>query len=292
MMFSCQVCVASSWQNFPEYRDFIITNQFKGFILVGRPGMKTWFDFVEELGGDEEAGTVAFVKSLEGLTIPVWDAGDIALTEAMMNQGGLTADDLERIPFPDLPKAGFAFLSGEGDIYFGSLNQVARMVFDPETAEDFARPWPFRAFGPGGLWFSTMGTTQTFLDANPEAALRSVAAFYRAVRYLHEKPEVVIPMVDENVAIGTGGTLGTTTTGEIMTELNYFPVAEDAKRDFFTAGSPLNNEDSISFLFERGVAAGEYSADDDWQTFQVSGPWLDMLLARPDLMEYINSPLP
>ena len=32
--------------------------------------------------------------------------------------------------------------------------------------------------------------------------------------------------------------------------------------------------------------------DDDWQTFQVSGPWLDMLLARPDLMEYINSPLP
>ena len=67
-------------------------------------------------------------------------------------------------------------------------------------------------------------------------------------------------MVDENVAIGTGGTLGTTTTGEIMTELNYFPVAEDAKRDFFTAGSPLNNEDSISFLFERGVAAGEYSA--------------------------------
>ena len=150
MMFSCQVCVASSWQNFPEYRDFIITNQFKGFILVGRPGMKTWFDFVEELGGDEEAGTVAFVKSLEGLTIPVWDAGDIALTEAMMNQGGLTADDLERIPFPDLPKAGLAFLSSEGDIYFGSLNQKARMVFDPETAEDFVvvavqGVWPRRA---------------------------------------------------------------------------------------------------------------------------------------------------
>ena len=291
MMFSCQVCVASSWQNFPEYRDFMITNQFKGFILVGRPGMKTWFDFVEELGGDEVAATEAFIKSLEGMTLPVWDAGDIALVEAMMNQGGLTADDLNRIGFPDLPKAGLAFMAGEGDIYFGTLSQVARMVYDPETAKDFIVAAPFSAFGPGGLWFSTMGTTQTFLDEKPEAALRAVAAFYRAVRYLHEKPDVVIPLVDENVAVATGGTLGTTTTHEIMTQLNYFPTAEDAKRDFFTAGSPLDNEKSIGFLFDRGVAAGEYSADDDWRTFQVSGEWLDMLLNRSDLMEYVNSPL-
>ena len=290
MMFSCQVCVASSWANFPEYRDFMITNQFKGFILVGRPGMKTWYDFLDELG-DEDAATEAFIKSIEGMTLPVWDAGDIALVEAMMNQGGLTADDLDRIGFPDLPKAGLAFMAGEGDIYFGTLSQVARMVYDPETAQDFVVAAPFNAFGPGGLWFSTMGTTQTFLDAHPEAALRSVAAFYRAVRYLHEKPDVVIPMVDDNVAIATGGTLGSTTTHEIMTSLNYFPTAEDAKRDFFTSGSPLDNEKSIGFLFDRGVAAGEYSADDDWRTFQVSGEWLDMLLAREDLMEYVNSPL-
>ena len=111
------------------------------------------------------------------------------------------------------------------------------------------------------------------------------------MRYLHEKPDAVIPLVDDNVAIATGGTLGTTTTLEIMTNLNYFPTAEDAKRDFFTAGSPLDNETSIGFLFDRGVAAGEYSADDDWRTFQVSGEWLDKLLARPDLMEYVNSPL-
>lgn len=290
MMFSCQVCVASSWANFPEYRDFMITNQFKGFILVGRPGMKTWYDFLDELE-DEDAATEAFIKSIEGMTLPVWDAGDIALVEAMMNQGGLTADDLNRVGFPDLPKAGLAFMAGEGDIYFGTLSQVARMVYDPETAKDFVVAAPFNAFGPGGLWFSTMGTTQTFLDANPEAALRSVAAFYRAVRYLHEKPDVVIPLVDDNVAIATGGTLGTTTTHEIMTSLNYFPTAEDAKREFFTSGSPLDNEKSIGFLFDRGVAAGEYSADDDWRTFQVSGEWLDMLLAREDLMEYVNSPL-
>ena len=290
MMFSCQVCVASSWANFPEYRDFMITNQFKGFILVGRPGMKTWYDFLDELG-DEDAATEAFIKSIEGMTLPVWDAGDIALVEAMMNQGGLTADDLNRIGFPDLPKAGLAFMAGEGDIYFGTLSQVARMVYDPETAKDFVVAAPFNAFGPGGLWFSTMGTTQTFLDANPEAALRSVAAFYRAVRYLHEKPDVVIPLVDDNVAIATGGTLGTTTTHEIMTNLNYFPTAEGAKAEFFTSGSPLDNEKSIGFLFDRGVAAGEYSADDDWRTFQVSGEWLDKLLARADLMEYVNSPL-
>lgn len=290
MMFSCQVCVASSWANFPEYRDFMITNQFKGFILVGRPGMKTWYDFLDELG-DEDAATEAFIKSIEGMTLPVWDAGDIALVEAMMNQGGLTADDLNRIGFPDLPKAGLAFMAGEGDIYFGTLSQVARMVYDPETAKDFVVAAPFNAFGPGGLWFSTMGTTQTFLDAHPEAALRSVAAFYRAVRYLHEKPDVVIPLVDDNVAIATGGTLGTTTTHEIMTSLNYFPTAEDAKAEFFTSGSPLDNEKSIGFLFDRGVAAGEYSADDDWRTFQVSGEWLDKLLARQDLMEYVNSPL-
>lgn len=290
MMFSCQVCVASSWANFPEYRDFMITNQFKGFILVGRPGMKTWYDFLDELG-DEDAATEAFIQSIEGMTLPVWDAGDIALVEAMMNQGGLTADDLNRIGFPDLPKAGLAFMAGEGDIYFGTLSQVARMVYDPETAKDFVVAAPFNAFGPGGLWFSTMGTTQTFLDAHPEAALRSVAAFYRAVRYLHEKPDVVIPLVDDNVAIATGGTLGTTTTHEIMTSLNYFPTAEDAKAEFFTSGSPLDNEKSIGFLFDRGVAAGEYSADDDWRTFQVSGEWLDKLLARADLMEYVNSPL-
>ena len=292
IIFSCQVCVASSWVNFPEYRDFMITNQFKGFILVGRPGMKTWFDFKDELGGDEDAATVEFIKSLEGVTIPVWDAGDISLIEAMMNQGGLTADDLDRIGFPDLPKAGLAFIGGTGDIYFGTLSQVARMVYDPELSKDFVVAAPFSAFGPGGLWFSTAGTTQTFLDANPEAALRAVAAFYRAVRYLHERPEVVGPLVDDNVALGTGGTLGTVTTLEIMTELNYFPTIEVAKTDFFTAGSPLNNEDSISFLYDRGVAAGEYDEALDWQDHEISGEWLDMVLARPDLMEYINSPLP
>ena len=209
----------------------------------------------------------------------------------MMNQGGLTADDLDRIPFPDLGKAGIAFIAGEGDIYYGSLAQVSRMLFDPELSEDFVVAAPFSAFGPGALWFSTMGTTSTFLDANPEAALRAVAAFYRAVRYLHERPEVVGPLVDDNVALATGGSLGSVTSLEIMTQLNYFPTIEVAKTDFFTAGSPLFHEDSVGFLMDRGIAAGEYDASLDWRDFQVSLDWVDMVLARPDLMEYINSPL-
>jgi ABC-type nitrate/sulfonate/bicarbonate transport system substrate-binding protein len=287
---SCPICAVTSYENFQNYRNFMITNQFRGFIVVGRTGVKTYADFLAELGGDVQAATRAFVESLRGTTFPTQEAS-FGLLDGLMGQADMTSDDLDLIIFPDTTKSGLAFIQGQGDFYVGGLAQVARMLFGPELEGQFVVGAPYPAFGPSGLWYSTMGTTQEYLDENPEVILRLLAVWYRATRYLEEKPEYAAPFVVGVMEERTGELFEAEDMLGILTELNYFAPMDVAGEYYFDPGSEFYHGKSIEFLFERAKVREQVPLDFEWQTFEVSEEWFNKLLARQDLVDWVNSPI-
>ena len=287
---SCPICAVTSYENFQNYRNFMITNQFKGFIVVGRIGVKTYDDFLTELGDDVQAATSAFVESLRGTTFPTTEA-NIGLLDGLMGQADMTSDDLDLVIFPDTTKSGLAFISGEGDFYVGGLAQVARMLFGPELEGKFVVGAPYPAFGPSGLWYSTMGTTQEYLDENPEVILRLLAVWYRASKYLDEEPEYAAPFVVGVMQERTGELFAPDDMLGILTELNYFAPMDIAGDHYFNPASEFYHGNSIEFLFERAKVREQVPLDFEWETFEVSEEWFNKLLARQDLVDYVNAPI-
>jgi len=49
--------------------------------------------------------------------------------------------------------------------------------------------------GPAGLWYSNVASTQKWLAANEDTALKIMAMSYRYNRYVLEKIDVVMPIV-------------------------------------------------------------------------------------------------
>jgi ABC-type nitrate/sulfonate/bicarbonate transport system substrate-binding protein len=292
LVFSCQICAAASDVNFPQYRDVMITNQYKGFVVVGRAGKtKTYAEFLSQDGGVQSKAAYDFVRYLKGKSIDTWKTADLSIVESLMEQGGLTASDVTINDFPDLNKAAEAYLHGTGDYYIGDLDQQAKMLYDPSLKGQFVEAAPFNAFGPGGLWYSTMAASQAWLQGNQELMLKLLAIYYRTTRYLQAEPHVVVPIVAAEVKKISGATFPYAVTYQIMTQLNDFPTWQRAQAQYFAAGSPLNQAKSISYLWAADQKTHIVPKSLHWQTFEVAQEYFDKMLNDPALMRFVNAPL-
>ena len=192
--YSCVGCLAPRIPEFADGTHFITTNQFRGFLLVGRRGETGTYDELFAEIGDEEEALDEFVRqNIPGASFAIQDTNRAQIL-AMVERVGLTLDDVEIIEFANQQTAGLAFIRGEGDYYMGSLPQQARMVF--ELSDQFIAAAPHEVF-TDQPFTSEWATTNSFLDENEETVLRLLAAHYRAVRYLYEQPDVAMDIVAE-----------------------------------------------------------------------------------------------
>ena len=66
MLFSCQICYGTIIEEFPEYRNYLITNQYQGFVLIGRAGETVAYEEALERLGNEEAAKAELAESMRG----------------------------------------------------------------------------------------------------------------------------------------------------------------------------------------------------------------------------------
>ena len=287
--YSCVGCLAPRIPEFADGTHFITTNQFRGFLLVGRRGETGTYDELFAEIGDEEEALDEFVRqNIPGASFAIQDTNRAQIL-AMVERVGLTLDDVEIIEFANQQTAGLAFIRGEGDYYMGSLPQQARMVF--ELSDQFIAAAPHEVF-TDQPFTSEWATTHSFLDENEETVLRLLAAHYRAVRYLYEQPDVALDIVAEGVASAAGELTGVTTEN-ILLELEFHPTLEEAGPAFYLdESSPLYYgtvaEVNVRNQFEAGILDELF----DWQLMSRQREWHEKLLARADLIAFIRAPLP
>ncbi|MCY4370581.1 MAG: ABC transporter substrate-binding protein [bacterium] len=295
---SCPACAFGVYESIPEFRNWITSYQWRGFQVIGRADPDTgaavhkpWIDFFVDAGGDLEQANRDFSASLAGRSFAIWDPGSIATLKALLEQGDLTLDDVEIIGFADINVASTSFIAGEGDYHMGDSIQMHRMLTAPDLRDKFVSAAPFQAFGATGLWYSTFASTQDWLDANEETALRLLAIWYRTTRYLHNRTDDVLPPMHEAVRRAGGVIVSDEDLIAELFNIEDYVRFQDAWDHYFADGSPTNMDLSIAHAHKNAVEAGTAPADSDWRIFEVEKDWFAKLQARPDLVAWIMKPL-
>lgn len=295
---SCPACAFGVYESIPEFRNWITSYQWRGFQIIGRADPETgesvhkpWIDFFVDAGGDLDEANQAFSASLTGRSFAIWDPGSIPTLNALLEQGGLTLEDVEIIGFADINVASTSFIAGEGDYHMGDSVQMHRMLTAEDLRDKFVSAAPFQAFGPTGLWYSTFASTQDWLDANEETALRLLAIWYRTTRYLHNRTEDVLPPMHEAVRRAGGVLVDDEALKAELFNIEDYVRYQDAWDHYFADGSPTNMDLSIDHSHKSAVEAETVPADSDWRQFEVEKQWFEKLMAREDLVAWIMKPL-
>lgn len=295
---SCPTCTFAVYESIPGFRNWITAYQWRGFQVIGRqdpetdgPVHKPWLDFYVGAGGDPGMANREFAASLAGRSFAIWDPGSLPALTALLDQGGLTLDDVEIIGAADAEGAATAFLDGQGDYHIGDSMEMHQMLVSPDLRDRFVSAAPYRAFGPAGLWYNTFASTQDWLDANEETALRMIAIWYRTIRYLHNRTGSVLPPMHEAVRRAGGQLVSDEVLIAELFAIADFVRFQDAWDHYFAEGSPTGMDLSIAHSHNEAVEAGTVPADSDWRVFEVEADWFRKLQARPDLLDWIMKPL-
>lgn len=282
---SCHSCAFPFYKEIPELRDFMITNQFKGFIVVGRTGQTDTFEELSASIGPD-AAKERILHGLRGKTFVIQRAGYEALLVAALDQVGMTIDDIEIVDMPDDSAAALAFTSGTGDYYIGSLPQEARLLQEPDR---FVNVGGTDILGPAGLWYSTMLATEDWLNDNHDTVLRLMAVWYRTMRYLDEQPQRTLPMFTEAINTAAASDLPLSEVEYIVAELEFFPTLQQAAETVYNPESELYFRQSVDF-YAKGNAdklPEDFVVDD----VVVDDRYFDELRRNQELVSWIDSPL-
>src|SRR5690606_31993859 len=87
MIPTCHQCNVSLYKELPELRDWMITNQYKGFMIVGRTGDVTYQEEIDKGASPKEAKETV-LKNLLGKTFTIKSVTYKPLLEAALEQIG------------------------------------------------------------------------------------------------------------------------------------------------------------------------------------------------------------
>ena len=282
---SCQTCTIPFYENVPTLRNWMVTNQFKGFAIIGRKGQTpTYAELVGELGHEKAKEKV--LLSMKGKTFAIVKVNHGPMVDSALQQVGLSLDDVEVLNFPDHPSAGFAFESGEGDFYTGALPQQIRLL---TVSDEYVNVGGHEILGPAGLWYSTMLSDQTWLEENEERTLKLLAIWYRTMRYVEERFDYALPIWTASLNERMGSdTFSVDQTRVAIEQFEFFPTMEEAAEGVFNRDSDLSWRNSVDhYLPNVENVPADFNVDD----YEVHSKYYDALVANEELVAWINAPL-
>jgi ABC-type nitrate/sulfonate/bicarbonate transport system substrate-binding protein len=284
---SCNACAYPWYETVPQFVHFATTNQFKGFIVVGRKDQITpYSEFLTQLG-DAEKAKQATIAQFKGKTIAAYYPHREALIRAILEQGGLTMDDIFKLEFPDDEKAALAMVGGTGDLYLGGLPGELNLLMN--HPDKFINVGGHEIMGAAGLWYSQIGSSIDWLAKNEDSALKLTAMMYRFNRYVQEKPDTVLPLVAEAMNAHSGVAVKPEDMRFTMTVFLEFRTYQGDRDTTYNPESELYWAKSAEYYVV--VPTEGLPANADYRRQNPLDEWFAKLLERKDLLEWIDKPL-
>jgi ABC-type nitrate/sulfonate/bicarbonate transport system substrate-binding protein len=253
LVSSCSACDFAYYKSMPTLRDIIITDQFKGFIVIGRHSAPS-YDALITKGDTPAAARQAVYSYMKGRTFDIDQATFGGLLDAMLAYAHLPVSAVKVKDFANDASAATAFLAGSGDFYMGSLTQEARLLVN--FPSQVANVGGTSILGPAGLWYSTMATTQAWLQANRTTAVKLEALSMRAATLLATDSKKVLPLITSNLNQHSGSDF---TVAEVNRELQAFiafTTVTSAKDAVYNPHSNLYWEVSVNYYAREDKKSG------------------------------------
>lgn len=272
----------------PDLRVFLSLSQYKGFAFVVREdsGMKTYADFLDELGDPEEARE-AVVEQMVGKSLLTTESSYRATIAGLMDEGGKTYDDLNVQNFAEASQGAAAFIQGTGDIYLGAVAQTVRLVDQMDGYEILIQD---EEMGAPGLWYSNAYVTQDYLDENRQQLVDITAIWYRTMRYVAEYPDEAYQIILKTLNPATASNLTVDDLKNQIPTTTYFPTAEEAAELTFNDASDLSWKALTDYQFAQAEALGTDLSGVTPDEFIVQDEIFDEFMADKQLQDYVNAP--
>lgn len=283
--WSCHACNMPLIKAYPGLRDFLVQNQFKGFVVIGRKGKTDTFDDLSKSVGDAQAKS-QIIQSFKGKTFVILGAHFKTLLQGMLDQEGLTLDDVKILDFADEAKSGLAFLRGEGDYYLGGLPTATKLLLD--ESEDYVAVGAREILGPGGLWYSSYIADEGWLSKNQDLAEKLIAIWYRTTRFMREHPDEALPFLRDELNKRAATKFDEDTFKLQATKLIHFHTYPEAQETVFNPQSDLYWKLGVDHYAE--LSKADLPEDFDVDTVFVDEEYFKRFLASKDLVKYVDSP--
>ena len=283
---TCVVCNFPFYESVPQLKNFIVTDQFKGFIVIGRRGQaKTFHDFLAELG-DRERAKQATIEQFRGKSWPIYRANYDALLSAMLGEARMTLDDVRILNFPDDEKSALAMIGGTGDFYMGGLPAELNLL--QNHGEKFVRIGGVEILGPAGLWYSNIASTEEWLSRNEKTALKLMAMNYRYNRYIQEKPEAVFPIILKAMNDHSGIQMSSKDLKFVFDNFVGTQTYQDDRESTLNPKSDRFWGVSAKYYIKNSK---ELPAGADYRKNNPLDEWFARFLAQPELSAWVDAPL-
>jgi hypothetical protein len=116
--------------------------------------------------------------------------------------------------------------------------------------------------------------------------------WYRAVQYLHEDPQRILPIISASVQASVGGVFPASVTQAAMTRLNSFPTFDQARTAVYGATSSTNYLAALKYQAQQAGVAGQIAKGTNLESFETGAATVyEQLAADPQLVKYIDGPV-
>jgi ABC-type nitrate/sulfonate/bicarbonate transport system substrate-binding protein len=248
----------------PELRLITLTNIFAGYSIMARPGdgFKTYDEFVAEGMSREDALAAAAGQLKDKTIILPGGASFTPVLDTALGYAGLTRDDVEIIDMDPVEGAA-AFISGEADFYSDGLPQRFRL-----EQEGMINILTGPQLAGGAMDLAGLGTTQAFLDAHPDAPVRLLRAWYKAMDFLQTNEAEALQIMSDWINEQSGAGFTPDDAKRFITDLVIMPPAEMAAEMFWNdPESPFYYKDRLQFVVDFfGATEGLDTAAIDLET--------------------------
>ncbi len=283
---TCTVCNYPFYETLPGVSNFITTDQYKGFVVIGRSGQaKTYDEFLKKLG-DPEKAKQATIQQFRGSKWPMYSANYKPLLKGMLEQGGMSLDDVNVLNFADDEKSALALVGGTGDFYMGGLPAELNLLTN--HPDDFVLVGGQEILGPAGLWYSNIAASNEWLNANETTALKLLAMNYRYNRYIQEDREAVLPIIRDAMNAHSGADLDLKQLRLVFDKFVYPRTYQQAQKETYNPSSEFYWRKSADYYLKQ---SNEVPDNADPVRNNPLEAWFDKLMQRPALLKWINKPL-
>ena len=233
------VAIVSILEQQPGIKNFIYSDFFYGFSIMGKPEFKSYQEFVAE-GNAPDVALKKAMEQMRGRTF-VFPPEPVPrmLSDTALKKAGMSIDDVGKTVVLEDPKAVALMIAGRADFQIGGVPSHLTLgskgfkeivtAFDlAQTAEASPDSVELRAILQNG-W----AATTKWLEREHDTALRMAAVGYRILRFMNEDPEAALAIHTPFLNSIAGSSFDLTVAKVVYTTLDPFYTFENQKTWYY-----------------------------------------------------------
>lgn len=273
----------------PTLRNFIIRDQFLGNFLVGRKSQHPLtYSGLVAAGESPNQARRNVLLSLRGKAVDIIAVQNLPPITSALKSVGIDPSLLHVNNFSTDALASLAFENGTGNYYTGNLvTQSTLLLNHPNEYVDVGGGT--QVLGGAGLSYDSWTSSQGWLSAHHQLALKIVAVVLKVNRYIQQRLGSAAPALARLTNAAASSNLSVPVVKQLVSKYETFLTPAQLGSQVFNASSPdyWLNETKLDMKANAGVLPPNFNP----RTLDPAQKYFKEYEQNAGLVKFVNGPL-